>query len=523
LNPPARQAILENFQKSDDYTFREVYAHALEALATGGPGDQALIERAVKVVLARRLDIPPIKKLVDWVKKGGQPEDFGVKEPKETPEDPLAAHWPQLGPGFKVKYKRGGGYEVRMVLPDGQQAWNAAMAAKQSLQGQAGTAATPALAPKPDYGSAEVPGAHHPQGILGPTPSGAGPKGLAFWQWITASILWKQIQHIPGHMLNRLFPRFTRIFHQTTAGVQRMGVKNQVWATFITLFLILMAGSFLISLATRLLTGIAYRLVNSGHVMPGQGTELATSQTGPGTAAPRTQVEGQALLVPGQGTKLAVSQTGPGVQAGGKTLVVAVQGVSVKANLASDGVTVSPQLPSKILGVNVSGIQAPRISLPFGGNSTNTTATSKPKFREPYVPDELKQRVENDKNAALKLTRHFYEFSYKHNFSYWREDFDSLSDNYADAFDAQYFSKDRQDKFKDEKLYYDFVPKGDPILVKLSDTTDDIAVVGRVTLRGDAVYPGKMLWKKRMALVTTLYHNPDNSWVVIKVKETPAP
>jgi hypothetical protein len=49
LDSPVRRAIMEIFHNSDGYIFREVFAYALEALATGGPGDQDLIGRAVSV------------------------------------------------------------------------------------------------------------------------------------------------------------------------------------------------------------------------------------------------------------------------------------------------------------------------------------------------------------------------------------------------------------------------------------------------------------------------------------------
>ncbi|HEV2352887.1 MAG TPA: ParB N-terminal domain-containing protein, partial [Puia sp.] len=134
LNKPAREALGVNYTKAGGYDLPEACALCLGGLATGGAGDQALIERAVKVALAQRLPLEKTKKLVDWVKKGGQPEDFGLKEPKDTPVDPLASFWPQLGPGFKVKYKGGEDYDIHISVQGGHKAWDTALAASRTLK-----------------------------------------------------------------------------------------------------------------------------------------------------------------------------------------------------------------------------------------------------------------------------------------------------------------------------------------------------------------------------------------------------
>ncbi len=261
--------------------------------------DPLLVERALKVVLALHLTEQKAKKLVEWVQKGNQPEDFGAKDPKDTPEDPYAAYWPQLGPGFKVKYKRGGGYEVHMAIQDGHQAWNAAMAAKRTLQGQEGSAVTTAPIPMPAPTT--------------PSPLTSGASQVA------GLILWKQIKHIPAHILNRFFPRwFTHIFNKTTAGVQRMGVKNLGWAIVFTLFLFLIVGSYLISMASRLLTRAAYRIVHSGQVMPNP----AHLPPGPGSQPQVGQpsAETEAISAPqSQGT--AMNGTGGAVEAPAQAVI----------------------------------------------------------------------------------------------------------------------------------------------------------------------------------------------------------
>jgi hypothetical protein len=133
-----------------------------------------------------------------------------------------------------------------------------------------------------------------------------------------------------------------------------MGVKNQVWATFITLFLILMVGSFLISLATRLLTRLAYEIVNSGQMMPHLSSDpypsighkpmdepglsrIEAPSEGKAPKGDSGQVEGQALsdqresngVVPSQGaegTKGGLVHLSSDPQVGGQALVVPSQG-----------------------------------------------------------------------------------------------------------------------------------------------------------------------------------------------------
>jgi len=165
LSKPARDAIRANCTTPGGFDLPEACALCLGDLATGGEGDQALIERAVKVAIDRRLTLEKAKKLVVWVKKGGQPEDFGQKEPKVGPEDPLAAYWPQLGPGFKVKFKGGEDYDIHIRVQGGHKAWDAALAASRTLKAHSSPGPMPAAAqlppvPKGDRGGI---GETHPQ------------------------------------------------------------------------------------------------------------------------------------------------------------------------------------------------------------------------------------------------------------------------------------------------------------------------------------------------------------------------
>lgn len=82
---------------------------------------------------------------------------------------------------------------------------------------------------------------------------------------ITGNILWKQIRQAPGHIANRVFPRFVRIFHFTNGWFQKRGVKNPVWATFLTAFLVLWVGSFLINQATRFIGRVLLNMSYSGY------------------------------------------------------------------------------------------------------------------------------------------------------------------------------------------------------------------------------------------------------------------
>jgi len=274
----------------------EITEYVLLALAD--LGDSSLVERALKVVLDRHLTEQKAKKLVVWAQKGNPPEDFGSKEPIDAPEDPYAAYWPTLAPGIKVKYKGGETYHVQMTLQGRHAAWNALSAASNTLKGMANPTpgATPTPSPLPQV---SIPKSSFSSGFRW---SHLGSSGVS---WIAGNILWQKAKQVSGHILNRFFPRwFTRIFNKTSAGVQRMGVKNQGWAAVITLFLVLMVGSFLIGTAKRILTRMAYHMLYSRQVAPSQGAE-GNRGTPMGSAylLPGPQVGGQALVVSSQGAE----------------------------------------------------------------------------------------------------------------------------------------------------------------------------------------------------------------------------
>lgn len=146
LNQASRDLIYQQLINSAPYQVTQRVAAALGGLATGAPDDAAKVEAALRVAVARQMKEKEAAKLAQWVKAGNKPEDFpqhlplkrGDKEGVLASEDPLADYWPQLGPGFKVKYKGGETYQVQMNLQGGKETWNAAIAASRALKGAGG-------------------------------------------------------------------------------------------------------------------------------------------------------------------------------------------------------------------------------------------------------------------------------------------------------------------------------------------------------------------------------------------------
>lgn len=291
LTPASRALILETAQKitvgnfsggtdgpesapKDPWTFSEEVAKWLIPLwdKENPPKSQEIADKAVRAILDRQLNGLQTKALVAQLLSG---QDLAGFQP--SPKGQVGKR-PRSKAGHKTD------------------------AADQATQLPPGTGGQPQVGQP----SAEVGATSVPMASPSPIPITAGVSGIA------GGILWTQIKHIPGHILNRFFPRFTRFFNKTTAVVQRMGVKNQVWATFITLFLVLMVGSFLISMGQRLLTRMVYHLVYSRQVTPQPAarsrlsTEASAQVDGVGGSAhltPDPQVRGQALVVPSRGAE----------------------------------------------------------------------------------------------------------------------------------------------------------------------------------------------------------------------------
>lgn len=251
LNPASRELIYSLWIKSTPYQVTVRVATALAGLATDSPDDPAKMEAALRVAVDRQMKEKDARKLAEWVKKGNKPEDFGAKEPKETPQDPYGAYWSILAPRIKVKMKAGGSYDIHMTVQGGPAAWNAAHAASQALQALAGQNPKPANLPKLEERREAIP--------TNPSQPASLPIGIAW------NVLWAKIKHVPGaRTLVRLFPRFAWFFNLIRGWIESLGVRNKAWANLITFILFLFVGSFLISQASRLLTRLAYHIIYSG-------------------------------------------------------------------------------------------------------------------------------------------------------------------------------------------------------------------------------------------------------------------
>jgi len=217
LNQASRDQIYTLCIHSAPYQVTARVILALAGLDTGSPDDPAKMEAALRVAVDRQLKEPQAKKLADWVKKGGRPEDFQEKGPKEASNDPLAAYWQQLGPGFKVKYKGGAGYEVHMTLQDGHQAFNAAMAAKKAIQAWGGgLAGAPVSAPIP---------------APNPTPA-SSPKGLGT---LLGGFILAQAQPHLSRVFRWVLPRGPRWLRGLAERFQKLSPQHQAWAALIGL------------------------------------------------------------------------------------------------------------------------------------------------------------------------------------------------------------------------------------------------------------------------------------------------
>jgi hypothetical protein len=361
------------------------------------------------------LDKKKAKKLVDWVKKGGQPEEFGQKEPKEASEDPYAANWAQLGPAFKVKYKGGEGYEVRFKAQGHQAAWNAASAASKALGDKLASTPIPALGlvSATPTAPAGIPVGRQVQSTPGDTVA----PGIAW------GVIWSKVKHLPilrsfipnSSLLTphsgpwgRLFSYFRRYFNFVNGWVQRIGIKNKYFAAAITIFLTLWAGSFLISHASRLLTRLAYRIAYSSQIAP-QSRSAPVNVFPTFSPVPVTPTPNSTLVTPNSAGVVSspavptftpspaarsrpspeASAKGDGAggtfshlppersQSGGGSISVQ----SPKVEVASHGVTAQGVLENNGVGVGVQGkeigpFKIPGVDVTIGANSAQTPIAS---------------------------------------------------------------------------------------------------------------------------------------------------
>ena len=132
LNSSARELILASCKNPDGYQLLESPVRRLADLSTGQPGDQAIIESALKMVYDRQMTEKVVQKLVAWMQKGNSPESFpasgktevqkGSKNQRFDPNDPLADIWKDLPKGAKI-HKTSKGYQLSWKLSEADAPW----------------------------------------------------------------------------------------------------------------------------------------------------------------------------------------------------------------------------------------------------------------------------------------------------------------------------------------------------------------------------------------------------------------
>ncbi|HJT24616.1 MAG TPA: ParB/RepB/Spo0J family partition protein, partial [bacterium] len=211
LSPVAREAIYT--QCINLGVSEGISERAVVALAD--LKDPQKVEKALKVAIEKDMTEVQAKKLVEWVKVGNEPESFG-----QAP-------------------------------------------AKPHIQGSQGQPqkSTPTHSPS--------------KGV----PAVAGDNGGAqgdFMTHVGAMMAQHELTrklHLPTGILNRLFPWVANLFHKTRGHVQGFGIKNQLFATFLTLLIFLFVGSTLIGWAKRAIGWVVHAAIHlsTGPQASGQG------------------------------------------------------------------------------------------------------------------------------------------------------------------------------------------------------------------------------------------------------------
>jgi hypothetical protein len=128
------EALVHLMDKSaSKYRITENHLLALIALE-----DRNYVGTLIDIIIKKEMAVEQVKKLVQWVNKGNEPEDFDhQKSPKDKSQqsDPLAEDWKALGPGIKVKYKGGEDYEIHLTVTGGDKALKTARAAQKAIRG----------------------------------------------------------------------------------------------------------------------------------------------------------------------------------------------------------------------------------------------------------------------------------------------------------------------------------------------------------------------------------------------------
>jgi len=184
--------------------------------------------------------VPEVKKLVEWVKNGNEPEGFGAANQALRPS-PLA------GEG-RV---RGGG-TARAKEP------KSAQTPSPLGRGFEGVRSTGSRGDSPHESVVHT--GPLPVSAVGETGRVRGAENSLSAQigfLIAGNELAKKL-HLPAQALSRLLPTFTRLFQRVIGLFEWMGVKNRFVATCLALFLVLFVGSNLIGWSNRLIGRLVY-------------------------------------------------------------------------------------------------------------------------------------------------------------------------------------------------------------------------------------------------------------------------
>ncbi|HJT22988.1 MAG TPA: ParB N-terminal domain-containing protein, partial [bacterium] len=231
LTPPAREWVAQNLRSAK--TKNKGFLITRKTLLTlADLEDPAVVERALRVVLDDHLGEGPAKKLVEWVKGGNKPGDFPLRQ----------------GFGGQV------GQKGDKAIPTASKSHpkDPQKSGQQIPPSQTGPIGP---APRDDSQETSKPGPD--------TTKGQGTSvdtGTQIGAVISGNILWKKIQDAPGRILTGAYPRYIRIFNWVRGWVEKAGIKHKFWATVITMFLLLWAGSTVISVAERFLKWALFRV-----------------------------------------------------------------------------------------------------------------------------------------------------------------------------------------------------------------------------------------------------------------------
>ena len=355
---------------------------------------QALVEKALPVILSRQMKGPQVKALVKWVSTGNPPEAFGQAHLSPDPQvggQALVAP-SQSGDGYGATQAGSvvnpsplaGEVRVRGVSP--VKAVGASMDERPNQQpevvhqpeglsmvGQGPTttslSATAPIGAPPRNDSKNydmVKRKAHANSPMELAQPGRGPQQEASAQVdlhsqvgtaIASHELGKRL-HLPTQLMNQLLPPLTRLFHRARGLFTGLGIKNPTLGTFLTLLLFLFAGSALINLTGRLMkgfvNGIFYVWSSQSATEPtfsdpgGIGKPLsnpaAVSQVVSGSANPAVPTNYHSELVQSnRDPQLEASgHLSPGPQAGGQSLVVPSRSAEVNGGTKGGSVHLSP-------------------------------------------------------------------------------------------------------------------------------------------------------------------------------------